>query len=151
MCNCGEALCLRFSCSTGDAMGMNMVSKGVQNVPDFLQTNFSDMDFISISGNFCSDKKPAVVNWIKGRGKSVVCEAIIKEDVVEKVLKTNVEALVELNMLKNLTSSAMAGELGGFNARVNNIVSAVYNATGQDPVQNVESSHCITMMVDGGR
>ncbi|KAL4348821.1 hypothetical protein GQ457_17G004320 [Hibiscus cannabinus] len=142
----GKNLYLRFTCSTGDAMGMNMVSKGVQNVLDFLQTDFPDMDVIGISGNFCSDKKPAAVNWIEGRGKSVVCEAIIKGDVVRKVLKTSVESLVELNMLKNLTGSAMAGALGGFNAHASNIVTAIYIATGQDPAQNVESSHCITMM-----
>ncbi|MBA0726816.1 hypothetical protein Golax_002616 [Gossypium laxum] len=142
----GKNLYLRFTCSTGDAMGMNMVSKGVQNVLDFLQTDFPDMDVIGISGNLCSDKKPAAVNWIEGRGKSVVCEAIIKGDVVRKVLKTSVESLVELNMLKNLTGSAMAGALGGFNAHASNIVSAVYIATGQDPAQNIESSHCITMM-----
>nr|ADX01170.1 putative 3-hydroxy-3-methyl-glutaryl-CoA reductase [Bacopa monnieri] len=142
----GKNLYMRFTCSTGDAMGMNMVSKGVQNVMDFLNKEFPDMDVIGISGNYCSDKKPAAVNWIEGRGKSVVCEAIIKEDVVKKVLKTDVAPLVELNMLKNLTGSAMAGALGGFNAHASNIVSAVYIATGQDPAQNVESSHCITMM-----
>lgn len=108
---------------------------------------------MNFSGNFCSDKKPAAVNWIEGRGKSVVCEAIIKEEVVKKVLKTNVAALVELNMLKNLTGSAVAGSLGGFNAHASNVVTAVYIATGQDPAQNVESSHCITMMeaVNGGK
>lgn len=142
----GKNLYIRFCCSSGDAMGMNMVSKGVQNVMDFLQGEFPDMDVIGISGNFCSDKKSAAVNWIEGRGKSVVCEAIIKGDVVRKVLKTSVEALVELNMLKNLTGSVMAGALGGFNAHASNIVTAVYLATGQDPAQNVESSHCITMM-----
>ena len=41
---------MRFCCSTGDAMGMNMVSKGVQNVLDFLQKEFRDMDVISVSG-----------------------------------------------------------------------------------------------------
>ncbi|KAG8654459.1 3-hydroxy-3-methylglutaryl-coenzyme A reductase 1 [Manihot esculenta] len=142
----GKNLYMRFSCSTGDAMGMNMVSKGVQNVLEFLQNDFSDMDVIGISGNFCSDKKPAAVNWIEGRGKSVVCEAIIKEEVVKKVLKTKVASLVELNMLKNLAGSAIAGALGGFNAHAGNIVSAIFIATGQDPAQNVESSHCITMM-----
>lgn len=144
----GKNLYMRFSCSTGDAMGMNMVSKGVQNVLDFLKNDcdYPDMDVIGISGNFCSDKKPAAVNWIEGRGKSVVCEVIIKEEVVKKVLKTDVASLVELNMLKNLTGSAMAGALGGFNAHASNIVSAIYIATGQDPAQNIESSHCITMM-----
>ncbi|KAL8536237.1 hypothetical protein ACS0TY_011751 [Phlomoides rotata] len=142
----GKNLYMRFTCSTGDAMGMNMVSKGVQNVMDFLNKEFPDMDVIGISGNYCSDKKPAAVNWIEGRGKSVVCEAIIKEEIVKKVLKTDVASLVELNMLKNLTGSAMAGALGGFNAHASNIVSAVFIATGQDPAQNVESSSCITMV-----
>ncbi|XP_066330949.1 3-hydroxy-3-methylglutaryl-coenzyme A reductase [Miscanthus floridulus] len=142
----GRNLYMRFSCSTGDAMGMNMVSKGVQNVLDFLQDDFPDMDVISISGNFCSDKKPAAVNWIEGRGKSVVCEAVIKEEVVKKVLKTNVQSLVELNTIKNLAGSAIAGALGGFNAHASNIVTAIFIATGQDPAQNVESSHCITML-----
>ncbi|XP_059433763.1 3-hydroxy-3-methylglutaryl-coenzyme A reductase 1 [Corylus avellana] len=142
----GKNLYIRFCCSTGDAMGMNMISKGVQNILDFLQKDFSDMDVIGLSGNFCSDKKPAAVNWIEGRGKSVVCEALISGDVVRKVLKTNVAALVELNMLKNLAGSALAGALGGFNAHASNIVTAIYIATGQDPAQNVESSHCITMM-----
>jgi hydroxymethylglutaryl-CoA reductase (NADPH) len=105
------------------------------------------------AGNFCADKKPTAVNWIDGRGKSVVCEAILKEEVVRKVLKTSVSALVELNMVKNLAGSALAGAVGGFNAHASNIVSAVYIATGQDPAQIVESSQCITMMeaVNGGR
>lgn len=109
--------------------------------------------FLEWIGNFCSDKKPAAVNWIEGRGKSVVCEAVIKEEVVRSVLKTSVSALVELNMLKNLAGSAVAGALGGFNAHASNIVTAIFIATGQDPAQNVESSHCITMMepVNGGK
>nr|WNX96113.1 Hydroxymethylglutaryl-CoA reductase [Ayapana triplinervis] len=149
----GKNLYIRFTCSTGDAMGMNMVSKGVQNVLDFLHIDFPDMDVIGISGNFCSDKKPAAVNWIEGRGKSVVCESVISEEVVRKVLKTTVPALVELNMLKNLAGSAIAASLGGFNAHAANIVSAIFIATGQDPAQNIESSHCITMMeaVNGGK
>lgn len=65
---------------------MNMVSKGVQSVLDYLKFAFPDMELISISGNFCADKKATAVNWIEGRGKSVVCEAIIPGSVVRVLL-----------------------------------------------------------------
>lgn len=144
----GTYLYIRFKTTTGDAMGMNMISKGVENALHVManESGFDDMAIISVSGNFCTDKKPAAINWIDGRGKSVVAEAIIPDEVVRSVLKSNVDALVELNISKNLIGSAMAGSIGGFNAHAANIVTAIFLATGQDPAQNVESSNCITVM-----
>lgn len=68
---------------------------------------------------------------IEGRGKSVVCEATLKGEVVRNVLKTSVKALVDLNLTKNLVGSAMAGSIGGFNAHAANIVAAMFIACGQ--------------------
>merc|ERR1712070_230955 len=99
------------------------------------------------------DKKPSAINWIEGRGKSAVCEAIIRGDVVERVLKTTVSDLVETNVAKNLIGSAMAGSIGGTNAHASNIVTALFLATGQAPAQNIESSSCMTLLepVNEGR
>jgi len=149
----GRNVYMRFKATSGDAMGMNMASKGTEKCLATLNKIFEDMDIISVSGNYCTDKKHSAINWIEGRGKSVICEAVIKGDIIERILKTNVQALVDLNISKNLMGSAMAGSIGGFNAHASNIVTAVFIATGQDPAQNVESSNCLTIMesINGGK
>ena len=135
---------MRVRSTTGEAMGMNMLSKGSEHILRGLQRIFKDLKIVSISGNFCSDKKMTAVNWTLGRGKTVCASAEISLEAVNKVLKTNAQSLVRLHVSKNLVGSALAGSLGGFNAHAANIVTAVFIATGQDPAQAVESSSCLT-------
>jgi len=141
----GKYIFLRFKCTTGDAMGMNMACKGTDKSIEYILQHIPAR-LISLSGNVCTDKKPSAINWIEGRGKSVVCEAVIKKDVVEKILKTSVDAMIELNYVKNMIGSSVAGSIGGNNAHASNIVTAMFIACGQDVAQNVESSNCITTM-----
>lgn len=142
----GRLIFIRYKCTTGDAMGMNMITKGVEKSFGPLRERFPDVEIISVSGNYCTDKKPSAINWLEGRGKSVVAEAVIPASIVRTVLKTSATALAELNIAKNLIGSCAAGSIGGFNAHAANVVTAIYIACGQDPAQNVESSTCMTLM-----
>jgi hydroxymethylglutaryl-CoA reductase (NADPH) len=141
----GNNVWLRFRFTTGDAMGMNMVTIAVDKAAKYIEEKFGEAELVALSGNMCVDKKPAYINSILGRGKSVVAETIIKKDVVSSVLKASVEDMIEVNTRKNLLGTAMAGGIG-LNAHVANIVAAVFIATGQDVAQVVESSIAYTWM-----
>lgn len=143
----GSDVFVRFKAGTGDAMGMNMMSKGVEKALAAIHdAGFDDMRILSLSGNYCTDKKAAAINWIDGRGKSVAAQATISAETLKKVLKVDVDSMVELNSSKNLVGSCLAGSIGGFNAHAANTVAAIFLATGQDIAQVVESSSCLTTM-----
>lgn len=141
----GNNVWLRFKFTTGDAMGMNMVTMAVDKAAKYIEEKFGETELVALSGNMCVDKKPAYINSILGRGKSIVAEAVIKKDVVSSVLKTSVNAMVDVNSRKNLLGTAMAGGIG-LNAHVANVIAAIFIATGQDVAQVVESSIAYTWM-----
>jgi len=140
----GRHVFLRFVCETGDAMGMNMITIGLERVVEFIEKENRGVRCIALSGNLCTDKKPSAANFILGRGRSVTADVVIPERVVRKTLKTTSKKIVEVNYGKNFIGSARAGVLGGFNAHVANPIAALYIACGQDPAQIMNSAMAIT-------
>ncbi len=140
----GDTVYLRFVFDTKDAMGMNMVTIATEAITHFIQDEFGAIP-ISLSGNMCIDKKPAAINTILGRGKTVIADTIIPEKIVEEKLKCKPKTMEDVNYRKNLLGSARAGALG-FNAHAANIVAALFLACGQDAAHVVEGSTTITTM-----
>ena len=138
----GNTVYLRFIFDTKDAMGMNMVTIATEAVTHLIQDEFGAIP-ISLSGNMCIDKKPAAINTILGRGKTVIADTIIPAKIVEEKLKCKPETMADVNYRKNLLGSARAGALG-FNAHAANIVAALFLACGQDAAHVVEGSTAIT-------
>lgn len=140
----GNLLYLRFYFSTGNASGHNMSTFAVDQIAEHLLTEFKDVKYLSLSGNYCTDKKVSAVNHLLGRGKHVISEIFIPRKIVETDLKSTPEAMVDLHIKKNLIGSIISGGLLSGNAHYANMLLASYLATGQDAANIVEGSQGIT-------
>ena len=138
----GNNVYLRFRFDTKDAMGMNMVTIATKAACDRVEQE-TTASLVALSGNLCTDKKPAAINAVEGRGRSVTADVVVDRAVVADALHTTPDAIAEINVRKNLIGSAKAGALG-FNAHVANAVAAMFLATGQDEAQVVEGANAIT-------
>jgi hydroxymethylglutaryl-CoA reductase (NADPH) len=116
-----------------------MVTIATQKAVDWISRSQKHAKIVALSGNVCVDKKAASLNFILGRGKSVIAEATIPRKVVKEVLKCTPEEFVDVNYRKNLLGSILAGALS-FNAHQANIVAASFIALGQDPAHVVDGS-----------
>ncbi|TPW71505.1 hydroxymethylglutaryl-CoA reductase [Schumannella sp. 10F1B-5-1] len=140
----GDLLFLRFAFTTGDASGHNMVTAASEALLGVILQWHPELEYGSISGNYCSDKKATAVNGILGRGRSVVAEMLIPAELVETTLRSSTQRIVDLNTGKNLVGSTIAGALRSANAHYANMLLAFYLATGQDAANIVEGSQGIT-------
>jgi len=146
----GTTVFVRMEYDTKDAMGMNMVTIASAKAGEVIERE-TGARLVALSGNLCTDKKPAAINLIEGRGKTLVAGVSLADDLIAALLKTDAETLAEVNQRKNLVGSALAGSLG-FNAHAANVIAAAFIACGQDAAHVVEGSSCITTVerVDGG-
>lgn len=144
----GNLLYLRFAFDTGDASGHNMATKAADRLLHHILKEYPDFKHVSVSGNYCTDKKVSAVNGILGRGKYLVTEAVVPEKILRRHLKTTAAKVAELNVRKNLIGTLLAGGVRTANAHVANILLAFYLATGQDAANIVEGSQAIVHAED---
>ncbi|MBE0494425.1 MAG: hydroxymethylglutaryl-CoA reductase [Thiomicrospira sp.] len=139
----GNLIYLRLEFTTGDASGHNMATQAADTLFPWILAEYSQLEYVSISANFCTDKKVSAVNGILGRGKNVVCETTIPAKLCHRFLKTTPQALVDLHIKKDLIGSIVSGGLRTANAHVANMLLGFYLATGQDAANIVEGSQAI--------
>jgi hydroxymethylglutaryl-CoA reductase (NADPH) len=146
----GRNVFVRLRFDTDEAMGMNMVTMAAEKVARLIEKQLG-VECVSLSGNFCVDKKPSWLNFVLGRGKQVWAETVVPKEMVKKILKTTAEKIAEVVYRKQLLGSAMSGSMG-FNGHYANIVAAVFLATGQDMAHVVEGSLGMTTaeVIDDG-
>lgn len=135
----GRTVWLRFAYETGDAAGLNMVTIATQKAVDFISANTKLAKIIALSGNVCVDKKASGLNFVLGRGKTVIAEVTLPRKVMRDVLKCTPEEFAEVNYRKNLLGSILANALS-FNAHQANIIAAAFIALGQDVAHVVDGS-----------
>lgn len=139
----GRLLYIRLDIHSGDASGHNMVTQSAEQLQNWVLTQWPELSYVTISGNYCTDKKVSAVNSIEGRGKSVIAECTLPAKLVARYLKTTPHRFVELHIRKNLIGSILAGSLMSANAHAANMLLAFYLATGQDAANIVEGSQAI--------
>ena len=152
----GVKVFLRFVFTSGDAMGMNGVTKASAEITRYILAKKPDWRLITISGNLCTDKKNAHINILHGRGKSVETEVFVSDEILAKVFKAGVNgrSVAKVVFHKCYLGSALSGTISGFNVNAANAVAAFYAATGQDLAHVVSSSSCFVQadaMDDGLR
>jgi hydroxymethylglutaryl-CoA reductase (NADPH) len=140
----GNLIFLRFEFNTGDAAGHNMSTKAADALIKWILEKYNDLKYVSISGNYCVDKKNSAVNGILGRGKYVVADVVISKEQCREYLRSTPEKITEMNVKKNLLGSIVSGSVCSANAHFANILLGIYLSTGQDAANIVEGSQGIT-------
>jgi len=128
----------RFNYRTGDAAGQNLTGKATQAACRWIVERYPDIEQYFLESNFATDKKSSQVNMLRTRGKRVVAEAVIPDELFRRIMHSNTELMYRARQVSNL---------GGFMSGVNNNgahsangITAMFIATGQDAANVAESS-----------
>ncbi len=128
----------RFNYTTGDAAGQNLSGKATAAAGAWITEHYPAIEHFFLESNFATDKKTSQVNMLNTRGKRVVAEVTISNELMERHMHASTELMFRARQVSNL---------GGFMSGVNNNgghsangITAMFIATGQDVANVAESS-----------
>jgi hydroxymethylglutaryl-CoA reductase (NADPH) len=129
---------LRFNYTTGDAAGQNMTGKATYAACEWIKANHAGAVKYLLSGNIDTDKKHSHMNVLQTRGRRVVAEAVLRTDVLERVVGVSPKEFYRNRQIA-MTGAFLAGSANN-GAHAANALAALFIATGQDAA-NVSESH----------
>jgi hydroxymethylglutaryl-CoA reductase (NADPH) len=134
----GRIVFTRFNYTTGDAAGQNLTGKATQAACRWIAEQRGEIEQYFLESNFATDKKSSQINMLRTRGKRVIAEATIPNDLFHRIMRSDSKLMYRARQVSNL---------GGFMSGVNNNgahsangITALFIATGQDVANVAESS-----------
>jgi hydroxymethylglutaryl-CoA reductase (NADPH) len=129
---------LRFNYTTGDAAGQNMTGKATFAACEWIKKNHPGGARYILSGNMDTDKKHSRINMLVTRGKRVVAEATVRNDILKRLMRVDARDLFYGRQISQ-AGAFLAGSANN-GAHAANGLTAMFIATGQD-VANIAESH----------
>ncbi|MBL8350773.1 MAG: hydroxymethylglutaryl-CoA reductase [Burkholderiaceae bacterium] len=129
---------LRFNYTTGDAAGQNMTGKATLAACEWIAANHPGGARFLLSGNMDTDKKHSQLNMLVTRGKRVVAEAVVRKEVLERLMGVDSAEAFALRQVSNVGAFLAGSANNGSHAA--NGLTALFIACGQD-VANIAESH----------
>lgn len=127
----GNQITLLLEYTTGDAAGQNMVTICTDAICRWILEHCPVQPaFWFVEGNLSGDKKATSLSFTSVRGKKVTAEATISRAMVERVLNTTPESI--MNYWKtSILNGVQSGSIG-VNGHFANGLAALFLACGQD-------------------
>jgi hydroxymethylglutaryl-CoA reductase (NADPH) len=138
--------------TTGDAVGPNMMTRNAYalNMGYVMQRAPVKPERAYLEANMGGDKKPSHEYFASGHGKTVIAEALVPDDRIERVLHTTAADLEALSWAG--THGAVASGMQSVAFTPATAIAAVFAATGQDlgMVGTSSMAHGTARRVEGG-
>ncbi|AFN83977.1 3-hydroxy-3-methylglutaryl CoA reductase [Encephalitozoon romaleae SJ-2008] len=140
----GEDVYIKVYGYSGDAMGMNMITKACVQISSEITRMFPNSSLVSISSNTCTDKKWSGENYCNGRGRRIFMNIKIDDKNCREIIGVGIDKILDVYHSKVVVGGSLV--LGGFNCQAANYVAGMFLALGQDLGQVIESSNCVLSM-----
>lgn len=139
----GNQVFLNLEFTTGDASGQNMITIASEAICKFIISNSPiKPKFYFVESNMSGDKKATALSFLSVRGKKVISEIIIPNEIVRKFLHTTPHMMMEYWKM-SFVGGVQSGSLG-VQGHYANGLAAIFLSCGQDIACVSEASIGIT-------